>query len=104
MDDLDRDDKVERSQEDFANSDTHGTEDNFYRGLIVQLDRARAKGVIRSHSGKEVPFKFPFVAVVGAPIGGRAPGLERLRQGDEVGFDVGWTSRGLCVTVIKPRS
>jgi len=77
---------------------------NFYLGLIVFLDRVRGRGTIRSYSGRELPFQFPHVTVVGAPIGGRAPGLDRLRQGDTVGFDVGWSARGLRVTVIKPAS
>jgi hypothetical protein len=77
-------------------------EDNFYRGLIVFLDRVRGRGAIRSYSGREIQFQFPFVAVVGAPIGGRHPGIDRLNQGDTVGFDVGWTSKGLRVTQIKP--
>jgi hypothetical protein len=75
---------------------------NFYRGLIVYLDRVRGRGTIRSYSGREIQFEFPFVAVAGAPIGGRFPGLDRLREGDVVGFDVGWTSSGLRVTMIKP--
>jgi hypothetical protein len=77
---------------------------NFYPGLIVILDRARGRGIVRSHSGREIPFQFPFVAVVGAPLGGRAPGIEMLQEGDTVGFDVGWTSKGLCITSIKPAS
>ncbi|MBV8357156.1 MAG: hypothetical protein JO189_04360 [Deltaproteobacteria bacterium] len=76
--------------------------DGFYQGLIVSLDRVRGRGIIRSHSGREIRFEFPFVSVVGAPLGGRAPGIELLRQGDRVGFDVGWTSKGLRVTTIKP--
>lgn len=75
---------------------------NFYPGLIVILDRARGRGMVRSRSGREIPFEFPFVSVVGAPIGGRAPGIEFLREGDSIGFDVGWTSKGLRVTSIKP--
>lgn len=75
---------------------------NFYSGLIVTLDRARGRGIVRSRSGKEIPFQFPFVSVVGAPLHGRAPGVEFLREGDSVGFDVGWTSKGLRVTSIKP--
>jgi len=75
---------------------------NFYRGLIVFLDRVRRRGTIRSYSGREIHFQFPFVQVVGAPIGGKAPGLDGLRQGDTVGFDVGWTSKGLRVTLINP--
>lgn len=76
--------------------------DNFYPGLLVFLDRARRRGCVRSFSGREIEFQFPFVSVVGAPIGGRAPGLDLLKEGDEVGFDVGWTSKGLRVTRINP--
>lgn len=76
--------------------------DNFYRGMILKLDRARGRGVVRAHSGREYSFEFPFVEVVGAPIGGRMPGIEMLNQGDSVGFDVGWTSTGLRVTRINP--
>jgi hypothetical protein len=81
-----------------------GISGNFYRGLIVFLDSVRGHGTIRTYSGREIRFEFPFVRVVGAPIGGRAPGIDRLRRGDTVGFDVGWTSKGLRVTTIKPAS
>jgi hypothetical protein len=76
--------------------------DNFYRGFIVSLNRAALKGVVRSDSGREIPFQFPFVSVVGAPIGGRAPGIDLLHVGAAVGFDVGWISKGLIITKIKP--
>ena len=76
--------------------------DGFYQGLIVSLDRVRGRGIIRSHSGREIRFEFPFVSVTGAALGGRAPGIDLLHQGDRVGFDVGWTSKGLRVTTIKP--
>ncbi len=75
---------------------------NFYPGMISRLDRARGRGLIRSHSGKEIPFEFPHVAIVGAPLGGPMPGIDLIREGDVVGFDVGWTSRGPCVTTIRP--
>jgi len=74
----------------------------FYPGLIVFLDRVRGRGIIRSHSGRELRFEFPFVSVVGAQLGGGTPGIDLLQQGDSVGFDVGWTSKGLRVTIIKP--
>jgi hypothetical protein len=76
---------------------------NFYQGMILKLDRARGRGVVRSHSGKEIPFEFPFVAVVGAPIAGKMPGMDLIAEGDIVGFDVGWTSKGLRITTIHPR-
>lgn len=71
--------------------------------MITRLDRTRGRGVVRAHSGREVPFEFPFVSVVGAGIGGAMPGIELLKEGESVGFDVGRTSRGLRVTIIKPR-
>jgi hypothetical protein len=77
---------------------------NFYRGMILKLDRARGKGILRSHSGREFEFVFPFVRVIGAKIGGKASGMELLNEGDVVGFDVGWTSKGLKVTTISPRN
>ena len=76
---------------------------NSYQGMILKLDRVRGRGVVRSHSGKEIPFEFPFVALVGAPIGGTMPGIDLIREGDIVGFDVGWTSSGLLITTIQPR-
>ena len=76
--------------------------DNYYRGTIVMLDRVRGRGLVRSFSGKEIPFRFPFVEVVGAPIGGRMPGIQLLHEGGTVGFDVGWTSHGLRVTILRP--
>jgi hypothetical protein len=76
---------------------------NFYQGMIFKLDRARGYGILRSHSGREFEFVFPFVHVVGAKIGGGMPGIDLLHEGDVVGFDVGWTSKGLRVTTISPR-
>ena len=75
---------------------------NFYPGMITFIDRMRGYGRIRSNSGREILFQFPFVSVVGAPPGGRMPGIELLHEGDAVGFDVGWTSKGLRVTLIRP--
>lgn len=77
---------------------------NFYQGMILKLDRARGRGVVRSHSGKDIPFQFPYVSIAGAPIGGEMPGIDLIREGDVVGFDVGWTSKGLRVTTIRPRA
>lgn len=75
---------------------------NFYSGLIVFLDRVRGRGLIRSFTGREIPFQFPFVSIVGAPIGRTLAGIELIKEGDSIGFDVGWTSNGLRVTRIKP--
>ena len=77
---------------------------NYYRGMILRVDRARGRGAVRSNQGREIPFQFPFVEIAGAPLGGRFPGIDLINEGDSVGFDVGWTSSGLRVTVIRPES
>ena len=71
--------------------------DRFYRGVITRVYYGSESGTLRSDaSGRDYRFKFPFVEVRG-PL----PKIDGLREGMSVGFDVGWTSRGLFVTVIK---
>ena len=69
--------------------------DRFYRGTIVKLDFGRRTGLIRTGNGREVRFAVPFVEI----LDGRR--FDDLIEGSSVGFDLGWTSRGLRVTRIK---
>jgi hypothetical protein len=71
-------------------------QDRFYRGVITKLYRGREEGVVRSVNGRETPFVFLHVTMVGA-----VRKFEDLHEGMAVGFDVGWTSSGLRVTVIS---
>ena len=69
----------------------------YYRGTITRVYYGSETGVIRSNeSGREYRFKVPLVEIRG-PI----PKVSGLREGMEVGFDVGWTSSGLVVTVVR---
>jgi hypothetical protein len=84
--------------------DTHPTDDdgeqsrdNFYHGVISKIFWSNETGVIHSDSGKEVPFIFAFVTLLGAP----RQDINFLRPGMRVGFDVGWTSKGLRASTIK---
>jgi hypothetical protein len=52
-------------------------------------------GIVRSATGREIPFAAAHVIVTG-PL----HRFEDLREGMSVGFDVGWTSKGLRVTVL----
>jgi hypothetical protein len=71
--------------------------DSYYRGTITRVYYGSETGVIRSNaSGREYGFKWPFVDIRG-PI----PRVNGLREGMAVGFDVGWTSSGLIVTLIR---
>jgi hypothetical protein len=72
------------------------SQDRFYQGVIARIAWGSETGVIRSGNGREIPFVFPFVVVAG-----ERRRVETLREGMRVGFDVGWTSHGLRVTVLK---
>jgi hypothetical protein len=71
--------------------------ERYYRGVIRRVYYGSESGTLVSDAtGREYHFKWPFVEILG-PI----PRVDGLREGMKVGFDVGWTSRGLRVTVIR---
>jgi hypothetical protein len=72
----------------------------FYRGQIVRYAAGSQSGILRTGSGREVAFELEHVVVLGALVAG--PGRYALAAGQEVGFDLGWTSRGLRVTKLFP--
>jgi hypothetical protein len=86
--------------EDFQASDAWQADDAvvgfYYRGVLARVSHGLELGMVRSASGREIPFHFQHVVVMGE---GGAAGLS---QGQVVGFDVGWTSHGLVVTRIQP--
>jgi cold shock CspA family protein len=70
--------------------------DKYYRGTIHKLSRSAQRGTIRSASGRNIPFMFMHVTMVGPH-----QRFEDLREGQDVGYDVSWTSKGLRVSVIR---
>jgi hypothetical protein len=69
----------------------------FYRGVVTRVYRGSQSGTLRSEgTGRQYRFKAPFVDVVGA-----VTDFEGLREGLRVGFDLGWTSTGPRVTLIR---
>jgi hypothetical protein len=69
----------------------------YYRGVITRVYYGSESGTLRSEaSGREYAFRYPFVDIRAA-----IPRVDGLREGMAVGFDLGWTSRGLRVTVIR---
>ncbi len=71
--------------------------ERYYRGTITRVYYGSETGVVRSEeTGREYRFKWPLLEIRG-PI----PRVNGLREGMAVGFDVGWTSSGLLVTVIR---
>jgi len=76
--------------------DTVESADKYYRGTVHKLSRSAQRGTIRSANGRNIPFMFMHVTMVGAH-----QRFEDLREGQEVGYDVSWTSKGLRVSVIR---
>jgi hypothetical protein len=71
-------------------------EDSFYHGTIQRLFPRNNTGVVRTSSGRQIPFSYQLVELFG-PV--KKP--EELREGLVVGYDMSWTSDGLKVTKIK---
>jgi len=71
--------------------------DLFYHGIISKIFWRNETGVIRSDSGKDIPFAFPFVTLLGVP----RQDIRFLREGMRVGFDVSRTPKGLRASIIK---
>ena len=68
----------------------------YYRGMVHKLSRSAQRGTVRSSSGRNIPFLFMHVTMVGPH-----QRFEDLREGQEIGYDVSWTSKGLRVSVIR---
>ena len=71
-------------------------QDLFHRGVISKLFPSNNMGVVRTENGREVQFAYDLVIVTGAI---HTPA--ELKEGMEVGYDLGWTSKGLRITKIK---
>lgn len=75
-----------------------GSGDRFYAGIIARLFAGAGMGIVLADSGREIPFAAAHVVVTGG-----AQRFDELREGMRVGFDVGWTSKGLRVTTLHVR-
>jgi hypothetical protein len=85
-----------RAQPEHAVEESSDSGDKFYRGTICKLQRNAQRGSIHAASGREIPFVFQYVTMLGPHRH-----FEDLVEGMEVGYDVSWTSRGLRVSVIR---
>lgn len=73
--------------------------ERFYRGTVRRLLPGAGLGTVQSESGRQIPFVAAHVVITGA-----AERFDQLREGMRVGFDVGWTARGLRVTLLRVRA
>lgn len=72
------------------------TDDLYHHGVITKLFPSNNTGIIRTESGRELPFSYELVILCG-----EAKKVQDLREGEQVGYDLGWTSGGLKITKIK---
>jgi len=70
--------------------------DNYHHGVITKLFPSNSTGIVRTESGRELPFSYELVILVG-----EAKTAQDLKEGEFVGYDLGWTSGGLKITKIK---
>jgi hypothetical protein len=78
------------------NRESRHPKDLFHHGTISKLFPSNNMGVVRTESGREVQFAYDLVVLVGD-----VQKTADLREGMEVGYDLGWTSKGLRITKIK---
>lgn len=70
--------------------------DLFHHGVITRLFPSNNTGFVRIESGREVAFSYEFVILCGV-----AKTVHDLREGEAVGYDLGWTPSGLRITKIN---
>jgi hypothetical protein len=91
------DDPDDSELDDAGTGEPAGEQGRYYRGVITRVYYGSESGTLRSEaSGREYTFRYPFVEIRAA-----IPRVDGLREGMAVGFDLGWTSRGRRVTVIR---
>jgi len=70
--------------------------DYFHQGTITKLFPSNNTGVVRTEHGRELTFSYDLVIMTG-----EAKSPLDLHVGEQVGYDLGWTSGGLRITKIK---
>jgi len=70
--------------------------DFYHQGIITKLFPSNNTGVVRTENGRELTFSYDLVILCG-----EAKSPLELRVGEQVGYDLGWTSSGLRITKLK---
>jgi hypothetical protein len=75
---------------------TANINDQYHHGVVTKLFPSNNTGIVRTESGRELTFSYDLVILCG-----EAKTPADLREGETVGYDLGWTSSGLKITKIK---
>ncbi len=70
--------------------------DFYHQGVITKLFPSNNTGVVRTENGRELTFSYDLVILCG-----EAKSALELSVGEQVGYDLGWTSSGLRITKLK---
>jgi hypothetical protein len=70
--------------------------DLYHQGIITKLFPSNNTGIVRTENGRELTFSYDLVILCG-----EAKSALELRVGEQVGYDLGWTSSGLRITKLK---
>ena len=76
--------------------DDRSLKERYYQGTILRVHPGSRTGWLRTDKGRELPFAASTLTLLGTD-----QGFPALQAGLRVGFDLGRTSRGLCVTTIR---
>ena len=77
-------------------ADDAALRERYYQGTVVAVHPGTRTGWLRTAHGREIPFAATTLTLLGTDRGFGA-----LHPGLIVGFDLGRTSRGLCVSTIR---
>ena len=75
---------------------TANMRDQYHHGVVTKLFPSNNTGIVRTESGRELTFSYELVILCG-----EAKTPADLKEGETVGYDLGWTSSGLRITKIK---
>lgn len=70
--------------------------DFYHQGIITKLFPSNNTGVVRTENGRELTFSYDLVILCG-----EAKSPLELKVGEQIGYDLGWTSSGLRITKLK---
>ena len=76
-------------------SEVSPAEEKFSRGRVIRFFKENRYGFIKDRNGRDIYFNLDEVRFIGDKD------HRDLKEGQTIGYDVGWTSHGVHVTVIK---
>jgi cold shock CspA family protein len=87
---------VKKKKLQYIQGDSPRIEGKYYKGRIARFNPVTGYGFVESHKGTHI-----FFYVDQIRLEGKHSHKSCVRQGRTVGFDVGWTEKGIRVNKMK---